>query len=95
MYAVVSKHRQEIEKIEVRDRFDFEDRCLSHLVPPRPCRDYQEHHPGPKGVRVVLLPETGDFEARAYLEFKKHLQDETHYQVMQEGQPTAYTVVMG
>jgi hypothetical protein len=36
-----------------------------------------------------------DFEARPYLEFAKLVQNETHFHVMQEGQPTAFTVVLG
>jgi hypothetical protein len=95
MHAVVFKHTEEVEKIEVKDRFDFEDRCLSLLVPPRPCKEYMEHDPGPQGVHVFLHPVSQDFEARPYLEFAKCSQNHTHFHVMQEGQPTAFTVVLG
>jgi hypothetical protein len=95
MQAVVFKHTEVVEKIEVNDRFDFEDRCLGHLVLPRLCKDYTEHDPGPRGVRVFLRPESHDFEARPYLEFAKLVQNETHFHVMQDGQPTAFTVVIG
>ena len=95
MRAVVFMHTEEVEKIKVNDRFDFEDRCLSHLVPSRPCKEYREHDPGPRGVHVFLRPVSQDFEARPYLEFTKLVQNETHFHVMQEGQPTAFTVVLG
>ncbi len=95
MQAVVFKHTEEIEKIEVQDRFDFEDRCLGHWVHPRPCKGSLEPDPGPRGIRVFLHPVSHDFEAWPYLEFAKFVQNETHFHVMQEGQPTAFTVILG
>ena len=94
MHALVFNHTEELGKIEVKDRFDFEDRCLSLLVPPRPCKEYREHRPGPRGVHVFLHPVSQDFEARPYLEFAKCSQDHTHFHVMQEGQPTGFIVVL-
>lgn len=88
MQAVVFRHEEEFGRIEVASRFDFEDRFLPILVPPRPCRDYREPHPSPRGVRVF------DFEAKPYLEFAKQVQNETHFHVMQEGRPTGFTVIL-
>lgn len=94
MHALVFKHTQVFGKIEVRDRFEFEDRFLKALVPPRPCTDYTEPHPSPRGVRVFVHPENPEFEARPYLEFAKQVHNETHFHVMQEGQPTGFTVIL-
>ncbi len=95
MRAVVFKDTGEVEKVEVKDRFDFEDTFLNSLVPPRPCLEYREHHPCPQGVHVFIDPLSHEFEARPYLEFRKQNLDETHFHVMQEGQPTGYTVIFG
>jgi hypothetical protein len=95
MHAVVFNDQKEFRKIEVKDRFEFEDTFLHALVPPRPCTDYREHHPSPRGVHVFLHPVSHDFEARPYLEFEQEILDETHFQVMQEGRPTGFTVVLG
>jgi hypothetical protein len=84
MQALVFHHTEEIGKFEVKDRFEFEDTFLNAWVPARPCRDYTAHHPSPHGVHVFLDPRHG-FEARPYLEFEKHIQNETHFQVMQQG----------
>lgn len=94
MQAVVFQHAKEIEKVEVKDRFDFEDRCLGHLVHPRPCKDCLEHDPGPRGIRVFLHPVSRECEARPYLEFTKMIHNEAHFHVLQEGQPTGFTVVL-
>ncbi|HJV49794.1 MAG TPA: hypothetical protein VJ549_11015 [Geothrix sp.] len=94
MQAVVFKRAEPIETIEVKDRFEFEDRFLAVLMPPRPCREYTEPHPSPRGIRVFRHPENQGFQARPYLEFVKHVQNETHFHVMQEGRPTGLTVVM-
>jgi hypothetical protein len=94
MRALVFDHIKELEMVEVKDRFDFEDTFLDTLVPPRPCKEYREHHPSPLGVRVSINPERKYFEARPYLEFEKYIQNETHFQVMQEGRPTGFTVVL-
>lgn len=95
MDAVVITLTGEQQRFEVRDRFDFEDRFLRTLVPPRPCREYLEHHPGPEGVHVLLHPTRSVFEAASYLEFERHCLDETHFHVMQEGKPTGFKVVLG
>jgi hypothetical protein len=95
MHAVVFKHTKELKRIEVRGRFDFEDRFLETLVPPHPSREYKEHHPDSHGVRVFLHPVNQEFEARPYLEFVKLTQNETLFHVMQEGRPTGFTVVLG
>ncbi len=95
MRAVVYEHTEEIHEIEVQDRFDFEDRFLSGLVPPRPCKEYRDHHPSPQGVHVFLHPVSQSFEARPYLEFAKEIHNKTHFRVMQEGQPTAFTIILG
>ena len=94
MQAVVFRHAEEFGRIEVSGRFDFEDRFLPTLVPPRACQEYREPHPSPRGVRVFIHPASRNFEARPYLEFSKHIQNETHFHVMQEGQPTGFTVVL-
>jgi hypothetical protein len=94
MHAIFFDRIGELARIEVRDRFDFEDTILPALVPTRPSRQYGDHHPGPEGVHVFVRPGSGGFEARPYLEFKKHVQHVTHFQVMQEGQPTEFTVVL-
>ena len=95
MHALVFNHTEELRNIEVKDRFDFEDTVLKTLVPTRPCTRYREPHPSPHGIHVFIHPGSNDFEARPYLEFEKHIQNETHFQVMQEGQPTGFTVVLG
>jgi hypothetical protein len=95
MNALVFNHTGELKTFEVKDRFDFEDRVLHTLVPPQPCQEYTDHHPSPRGVHVFLHPESRDFEARPYLEFDRHSQNESHFQVMQEGQPTGFKVVLG
>ena len=94
MHALVFNHAEELGKIEVKDRFDFEDTFLNTWVPPRPCREYREHHPSPHGIHVFIVPDSNVFEARPYLEFEKHIQNETYFQVMQEGQPTGFVVVL-
>ena len=94
MQATVFNHSDALNPFEVKDRFDFEDTFLSALVPTRPCREYREHHPSPQGIHVFVHPESHDFEARPYLEFTKHVQNETHFHVMQEGHPTGMTVVL-
>ena len=95
MRVVVYEHTNEIKHFDVQDRFDFEDRFLSDIVPARPCKEYREHHPNPRGVRVHLHPVSHAFEARPYLEFTKQIHDDAHFHVMQEGQPTDFTVVLG
>lgn len=95
MHAVVFKHTEEFGKLDVKGRFDFEDTFLHTFVPPRLCTEYTEHHPSPRGVRVFIHPVTNDFEARPYLEFEKQVLNKTHFQVMQEGKPTGFTVVLG
>ncbi|GLH74153.1 hypothetical protein GETHLI_26550 [Geothrix limicola] len=94
MQAVVFKRAMEIEKFEVKDRFEFEDRFLAALMPPRPCREYTEPHPSPSGIRVFRHPVNQALQARPYLEFVKHIQNETHFHVMQEGRSTGLTVVL-
>jgi len=93
MHAVVFKHREEFEKVEVKDRFDFEDRFLHTLFQSRRSRKYLEHHPSQLGVHVFMDPVSHDFKAKPYLEFEKQFLNEAHFQVMQEGQPTGFTVV--
>ncbi len=93
MHAMVFKHREEFGKIEVKDRFDFEDRFLHALFHPRRSRTYLEHHPSQRGVHVFMDPVSHDFKANPYLEFEKHFLNETHFHVMQEGQPTGFTVI--
>jgi hypothetical protein len=88
MDALVVHPTGEFKTFVVKDRFDFEDRFLPTLVPPRPCREYMDHHPSPQGVHVFPQPESRCFEARPYLEFNKHSQNLTHFQVVQEGKPT-------
>ena len=94
MQALVFNHEDELEQIEVRDRFDFEDQFLASLVPARPSLDYREHQPSHLGVHVFSPPGGPGFEARPYLEFVKHVRGETHFHVMQEGQPTRFTVIL-
>jgi hypothetical protein len=94
MDALVCNPTGEINTFDVKDRFDFEDRVLHTLVSPRLCREYTDHHPSPHGVHVFLQPESHGFEARPYLEFDKHSQNETYFQVMQEGKPTGFKVVL-
>ena len=95
MNALVFNHTGEPKTFEVKDRFAFEDRVLHTRVSPHPCQEYTDHHPSPHGVHVFLHPESRDFEARPYLEFDWHSQNESHFQVMQEGQPTGFKVVLG
>ena len=94
MRAVVFNDRTEFGKIEVKDRFEFEDVFLQSLIPPRPCLEYRDDHPSPQGVHVFRHPGSQDFEARPYLEFKKQFLNETHFHVMQEGRPTGFEVVL-
>jgi hypothetical protein len=94
MDALVFNQAMVLGKVAVRDRFEFEDMFLHMLVPPRPCKDYKEHQASPRGVRVFVHPVNHDFEARPYLEFAKQIQNETHFYVMQEGQPTGFTVIL-
>lgn len=95
MQAMVFYEAEELVKIDIRDRFEFEDRFLKNLVQPRPCEEYKEHQPSPKGVHVFLHPGSQEFQARPYLEFAKHVHNQTHFHVMQEGQPTGFEVVLG
>lgn len=95
MQAMVFYESEALERVEISDRFEFEDQWLSAFVKPRPCRRYTEHHPNPQGVRVFRHPETLEFHANPYLEFAKHLHGESHFHVMQEGQPTGFIVVIG
>jgi len=94
MEAVVFRHAEELGRIEVSGRFDFEDTYLHTLVPPRPSKEYRDHHPSPRGVHVFSHPTSDAFEARPYLEFSKLVQNESHFHVMQEGRPTGFTVVL-
>ncbi|MDR3685320.1 MAG: hypothetical protein P4L11_16445 [Geothrix sp.] len=94
MHALVFNRTEELGKIEVKDRFDFEDTYLNAWVPSRPCREYREPHPSPQGVHVFRVPGGNGLEARPYLEFEKLVRNETHFQVMQEGQPTGVMVVL-
>jgi hypothetical protein len=46
-------------------------------------------------MHAVVFKHTEEFEARPYLEFAKYIRNHTHFHVMQEGQPTAFTVDLG
>jgi hypothetical protein len=94
MQAVVFKLMEEIGKIEVKDRFDFEDRFLHIRFRPRRTRNYLEHQPSHRGVHVFMDPESHVFKVKPYLEFDKQVMTETHFHVMQEGRPTGFTVVL-
>lgn len=94
MQAIFFDRIGELARVEVKDRFDFEDTILPALVPPRRSRRYGNHHPSPAGVHVFLDPGSGGFEARPYLEFKNHVQQMTQFHVMQEGEPTEFTVLL-
>jgi len=94
MQAVILKHTGEFVKIEVKNRFDFEDGFLFALFPPRSCRKYLEHRPCHQGVRVLADPVSKAFRSRPYLEFEKQVLNEAHFQVMQEGQPTGFKVIL-
>lgn len=95
MHAVVFHRAKEVGRMDVKDRFDLEDSYLRNLVPSRPCSEYVEHQPSPKGIHVFIEPVSQDFEARPYLEFTKQILNETHFHVMQEGRPTGFTVILG
>jgi hypothetical protein len=95
MQAVVFYESELIDKIEIQGRFQFEDQFLKTLVRPRPCEQYRDHHPSPKGVRVSQHPETHEFQAEPYLEFAEHCHGKSRFHVMQEGQPTGFMVVLG
>lgn len=94
MDALVFYPTGELTTFEVKDRFDFEDRVLHTLISSRRCQEYTDHHASPYGVHAFLLPECRGFEARPYLEFDRHNHHETHFQVIQEGRPTGFKVVM-
>jgi len=92
--ASISDHRGELRHFAVKDRFDFEDRILPTVVPPRPATGYRDPHPSPTGIRVAPHPNGHGFEAGPYLEFDKHTHEGTHFHVMQEGRPTGFRVVL-
>jgi hypothetical protein len=94
MRAVIFNHTNELIRIEVKDRFEFEDTILNTLIPPRPCREYREHQPNPKGIRAFIRSESDGFEAWPYLEFAEQIQGMSCFHVMQEGRPTGFTVIL-
>jgi hypothetical protein len=95
MQAVVFKNTEEIGKVEVMDRFDFEDKFLHVRFLPRCSRRYLEHHPSHRGVHVFMDPESHDFKVKPYLEFDKQVLNKAHFHVMQEGEPTGFKVILG
>ena len=56
MHAVVFKHTEEFKRIEVRDRFDFEDRFLNSLVPLIPARNTGNTIRAHRGFVYFFIP---------------------------------------
>lgn len=56
MRAVVFKDTGEVEKVEVKDRFDFEDTFLNSLVPPVLAWSTGSTTPAPKGSMYSSIP---------------------------------------
>ena len=57
MRAVVFKDTGEVEKVEVKDRFDFEDTFLNSLVPPPSLLGVPGNTtPAPKGSTCSSIP---------------------------------------